>query len=155
MDRPTTSGGAPASTPQPDSRAIQAAQVALAVLSRDELFSDRRPISTTEVVIEGWGKVRVASMLAGQHEEISGRHEKDGVLLATVAYMAEVVAGCLITKDGDRMFTDLVEGAKQVRKLDLPVMMRLWTVAAKRSAMTQEAVEEQKKDSSETPVGGD
>jgi hypothetical protein len=157
MDRPAQSGGATASTQHADVHAMVTVDTAtpLKLLSRDDLFGNR-PRVTTEVVITGYGRARVASLRQGQWEDLNARHQgEDGKTDTSKGYMNEAVAAALVQPDGSPMFEDPVEGAKQVRLLDLPVVNKLFAAVANQSGLTAEAREALGKTSEPTPsVGG-
>jgi hypothetical protein len=157
MDRPAMPGGALASTPVPETKAPAPAvePPTLKLLSRDDLFGNR-PRVTTEVVIAGYGRARVASLRQGQWEDLNARHQgEDGKTDTSKGYMNEAVAAALVQPDGSPMFEDPVEGAKQVRLLDLPVVNKLFAAVANQSGLTAEAREALGKTSEPTPsVGG-
>src|SRR5690349_15992834 len=120
MDRPVQPGGASAFTPDTPTgkdvalAAMRAADAAadtakqLKLLSKADLFSNR-PRQTTEVVIEGHGRARIASLRQGQWEDLNARHQgPDGKTDTSKGYMAEAVAAGLCEPDGTPMFEDIV-----------------------------------------------
>ena len=124
------------------------------VLSKEDLFAPR-PARYQEYKMPGLGLVRMASLLGDHQQEINDRHEKDGKLRASVQYMAEVVAACLVDVNGKRMFDDIRSGAKRVMQLDLGEIIELFTHAATASAMSLEAREALGKGSEATPADDD
>lgn len=156
MDRPAMSGGAPASTladahvPEPKAPA-PAVEPVLKLLSRTDLFGTH-PRITTEVVVPGYGRAKVASLRQGQWEDLNARHVgEDGKTDTSKGYMNEAVAAALVEPDGSPMFEDPIEGAKEVRLLDLPVVTKLFEAVARQSGLTSEAREALGKPSEPTP----
>lgn len=147
-DRPAeTLGGADvsaASTPAPASEPI--------VLSRADLFSKRRPLKTLDVHVPDYGVAKVASLTQGQWEDLNERHQKDGKTDTGKGYMAEAVACALVGPDGKRMFEEPVEGGKEVRVLDLPIVAQLFEAVARQSGLTEEARKSLGKGSEATPA---
>ncbi len=159
MDRPTISGGAAASPaadsapPSPPAAPTRPAPAAVPV-SRDALFARKHPL-TTDVTVEGYGTVRLASLTQGQWEDLNERHKgEDGKTDTEHGYMNEVVAAALIGPDDEYMFPNCIEGAKVVRDLGIAVVAQLFQGVAGRSGLMQEARDAIVKPSEPTPSGG-
>jgi hypothetical protein len=164
MDRPVQQGGATASpevssvqTPSPASPHVPAHPASAPVspapvlLSRAELFSKRHP-PAVNVTVEGYGTTRIAGLTQAQWEDLTARYTKeDGTTDTGRGYMAEAVAAALIAPDDDYMFTDPVEGAKQVRTLGIATVSQMFHAVVAQSALSTEARERLGKDSGPTP----
>ena len=160
MDRPSTSGGAVASTPtshatpSPVPASVPASVQASAQSTKDALFG-QAALHITTVEVPNYGTARVASLTQGQWEDLNERHKgEDGKTDTGHGYMTEAVAAALVEADGSYVFPDPVEGATLVRKLALPAVAKLFEAVARSSGLTQEARDALVKDSGPTPSGG-
>ena len=106
-------------------------------LSPEEFLGLRPPTETVE--LEGHGKVTIKGLTAEERDDYeqslleTGRDGQTRVKRRQHNVRASLVVRCLVTDNGDRMFTD--KDVEKVGKVDAAIIDKLWDQARRLSGM--------------------
>lgn len=113
------------------------------VLSPQDFLAIRPP--TEAVELEGHGKVWIRGLQADERDEYEqslierGPDGRSRIKRVQRNVRASLVARCLVTEDGERMFQD--NEIEALGKVDASVIDTLWDKARKLSGMDTEAIQ--------------